>query len=333
MLQTITGIFPLFRNLQIFAEGGDGGAGAGAGPAAGDAGAGVSAPDAAVQAQMTSKRKSKQPEQEYVFGQDPGTSSSAVPGAANQPAGQQEKPTDSWEEIKKRYKDEYGRDVQAAIQGRFKGAKQTETSYKQLQSLIAPLLEQRYGIKAGEDGSIDLSALKDAVGRDDDLLADEAAELGLSVETYRQKKASEQRVKELEQEIARRDHDAQMAESFSKHQQQAEAARKFYPNLDLLKEMENPQFTRLLTAGIDVQTAYEVIHRNEVMGGMMGFAAQKAATAISNSIQAGASRPVENGLGNGSAANVTRITDPRQLTKEQRKILRQQVRQGKKIVW
>ena len=321
----------LFKDLQIFGgEGGDGAAAPGPGP---EAGAGVVAPDAGEQAQKPG-RKAKAPQ--WEFGQP---TEQAVPSAAQQPA-EQAQPQESWEDVKKRYKDEYGRDVQAAIQGRFKNAKATETSLAELTKLVAPLIEQRYGIKAGEDGSIDLQALKKQVDADDELIAEEAAELGLSTETYRAKRASEQkakeseqRVKELEAEIARRDHDAQMAASFSKHQQQAEAARQYYPNLDLLKEMENPMFTRLLANDVDVQTAYEVVHRNEVMGGMMGFAAHKAATALSNSIQANAARPSENGLGRQSAANVTRILDPRQLTREQRKELRRQVHNGKKIVW
>lgn len=324
MLQIVGISEMLFKNLQLFAEGGDG-AGAAPGPGP-EAGAGVVAPDAGEQAQKPG-RKAKAPQ--WEFGQP---TEQAVTSAAQQPA-EQAQPQESWEDVKKRFKDEYGRDVQAAIQGRFKGVKQTESNYAQLQKLIAPLLEQRYGIKAGEDGSIDLAALQKQVDADDDLIADEAAELGLSTETYRAKRASEQRVKELEAEIARRDHDAQMAASFTKHQQQAEAARQFYPNLDLLKEMENPAFTRLLANDVDVQTAYEVVHRNEIMGGMMGFAAHKAATAISNSIQANAARPSENGLGKQSAANVTRIMDPRQLTREQRKELRRQVHAGKKIVW
>jgi hypothetical protein len=313
----------LFKNLQIFGEGGDGAAAPGPGP---EAGAGVVAPDAGEHAQKPG-RKAKAPQ--WEFGQP---TEEAVSSAAQQPA-EQAQPQESWEDVKKRFKDEYGRDVQAAIQGRFKNAKATEVSLAELTKLVAPLIEQRYGIKAGEDGSIDLKALQQKVDADDDLIAEEAAELGLSTEFYRAKRASEQKVKELEAELARRDHDARMAASFQKHQQQAEAARQFYPNLDLLKEMENPMFTRLLANDVDVQTAYEVVHRNEVMGGMMGFAAHKAATALSNSIQANAARPSENGLGRQSAANVTRILDPRQLTREQRKELRRQVHAGKKIVW
>ena len=45
---------------------------------------------------------------------------------------------------------------------------------------------------------------------------------------------------------------------------QAEATRTRYPEFDLEKELENPDFARMLRCGLDPRTAYEVIRSREL---------------------------------------------------------------------
>lgn len=52
-----------------------------------------------------------------------------------------------------------------------------------------------------------------------------------------------------------------------KWEDQARRAKKTFPDLDLNVEMQNPKFCQLIGAGIDVGTAYQVTHIEELAGG------------------------------------------------------------------
>ena len=121
-------------------------------------------------------------------------------------------------------------------------------------------------------------------------------------------------------------------QSFERLTAQAEQARSVYPGLDLRQELKNPVFTKLVMNGIDAKTAYEVAHQGEILRGGMQFAAQRAAQQVASAVQANVSRPAENGLGAGAPATV-QVSDPRSLTKQMRRELRERVRRGEKIYW
>jgi hypothetical protein len=99
----------------------------------------------------------------------------------------------------------------------------------------------------------------------------------------------------------------------------AEAVKTGYPEFDLDRELEDPQFARLLNNGVDPKTAYEVVHHEELTG--------RAARLAEN-----AARPQENGLGRGSLAAVTK-PDPKSLTRAERKLLRRRAARGEEIIW
>ena len=99
----------------------------------------------------------------------------------------------------------------------------------------------------------------------------------------------------------------------------AEAVRTRYPDFDLDRELENPQFARLLNSGVEPRTAYEVVHHEELT--------DRAARLAEN-----AARPQENGLGAGSLAAVTK-PDPKALTRAERKLLRRRAARGEEIIW
>ena len=49
-----------------------------------------------------------------------------------------------------------------------------------------------------------------------------------------------------------------------------------YPDFDWKRELASPQFGRLVTAGVDGQTAYEIVHRQELLKAAMAYAAAQA---------------------------------------------------------
>lgn len=162
-------------------------------------------------------------------------------------------------------------------------------------------------------------------------------------ERFKANDAERARLAALEPEVEslRRDNDRLKAsqpnedsirQSFARLTAQAEQAKSVYPGLDLKQELKDPMFTRLVMNGVDAKTAYEVAHREEILRGGMQYAAQHAARQVASAVQANAVRPVENGLAAGAPATV-QVSDPRSLTKQMRRELRERVRRGEKIYW
>ena len=114
-------------------------------------------------------------------------------------------------------------------------------------------------------------------------------------------------------------------------QQQAREAQKVYPGLDLATEIKNPNFARLIRSGVPVRAAYEVTHMDDIMGGAMQYAAQKAAKNVTDNVIAGAARPAENGTGAQGAATVK--VDVSKLTSKEMKEYRERAARGERITF
>lgn len=333
------GMFPLFKDLLIHGEGGDGGAGAAPGAEApGAEAAGVTVPDAGEQRQ--NRRPNKAERRAALEAKLAAERAAAHPQQSAQP--QQQKT--SWEEVKKQYHDEYGKDIQNAIQGRFKNqadnAQELSTAKAELEKqskLLAQLAESQYGIKPGEDGKVDLAAIEKHLNKS--RAEDYAIENGVSEEFAEERLQMEDRLKEQDRQLRefeeaekKRQQDAAQFAMFQQHRQQAEAFREKVPGFDLVKEMEsNPTFAKLIASGFPVETSYYAAHHEELMAVGQQAAAVQAQRALSANIQAGQSMPTEGGLGRSPAASPQRVTNPRQWTKAQRAEIRRRVQRGEEI--
>ena len=103
--------------------------------------------------------------------------------------------------------------------------------------------------------------------------------------------------------------------------------RQVYPDFDWKRELASPRFGRLVTAGVDGQTAYEIVHRLELLQAAMGYAAEKTRSEMARAIASGGSRAAEN---RGGSRTVTR-SDPRSLTSRELAAIRRRVQDGEKI--
>lgn len=135
----------------------------------------------------------------------------------------------------------------------------------------------------------------------------------------RQENERLRREKSMRQESAR--------EAFSRLGEEEAALQAVYPEFQWRKEIENPAFGRLVAAGIDARTAYEVVHHEEVLKNAMVYAARRAKEQTSRAIASGAMRVRENG---GRNVTVTR-NDPKGLTSEDLANIRKRVFDGEKI--
>ena len=162
----------------------------------------------------------------------------------------------------------------------------------------------------------------------------EAFERGMSVEDLKEIKALERENAQLRKV----QEDVQKQREWSQIQQQSQNLKQIYPEFNLSEELSNPQFTKLLHtlqgSGFPdaVQTAFESIHREEIMGGAMKYAVQRTQQQISNSIQSGMRRPQENGTSQRAAAATGGI-DPSTLTKSQIDDIKRRAERGERITF
>ena len=289
-------------DIQRFAEGGGAGAaGAGAGGAAGTAGA-EGTPDAA--------------------GNEQGV------GAASQQQPGPDKLTLFRDMITGEYKDEFGQEMQRIIDKRFAKSKQTEASLKAVQPIIG-MLAEKYGVKPE-----DVDGLGKAIEADQSFWEEDAAKAGMSVEQYKNYKRIERENAQLlaaQRESA--NHEAEQ-QAMAALNAEVEEAKKFYPELDLEAELNDPangaHFAKLLNSGIDVKTCYEVLHHDEIMMGAMQYAGQKAAQQVAASVRANRNRPPENGGTNTGAVNGA--PDVAHMSKAERRALIERARSGERVV-
>ena len=241
---------------------------------------------------------------------------------------------ESWDSlIKGKYKDDYAKSVQAAIDKRFKNQRNLQGQIDMIDPMIRQLAA-RYDIKPNPDGSIPIDALTSKVFDDDSLYEQEAFNRGMSVKDYKEFKALERENQMLKLQNTR---SAERRE-WDMLVQQGERVKEMYPDFNLESEMDNPQFGRLLQtlqgSGFPdaVRTAYETVHKDEIMGGAMRYSVQKAREKLTNSVQANMARPTENGIASTSTANVGAI-DPSRLTKAQIDDLKRRAERGERITF
>ena len=302
-------------NLQLFAEGG------GAAGAAGDGGtaqgSGVTAPAAGVQT-----KGAKNPLADVKYGKQAEAPAAEVPVAE---VATPDRNAQFEALIKGEFKDLYDARVQDTIQKRLKGQKETVDKFTALTPTLE-MLAKKYGVDAG-----DIEALNKAIAEDDSYYEEEALQKGLTVQQLKE-------IRKMERENA--DLKAQMDEAqrqekgrllYSQWMQQAEEAKKVYPGFDLRAEMNNQRFVDLLRSNIDVRTAYEVLHKDEIIPAAMQFTAKKVEQQLTNKIIANGARPTENGMSSQGAAVVK--SDVSQLSKADRAEIIRRVQRGEKIVF
>ena len=303
-------------NLQLFAEGA-GGTGAGAGDGGTAQGQGVT--EAAALPQTKGVKNNPLANVKYGIQED------AAPAAEVQKT--TEAPPDLNAEfeklIKGQYKDQYDARVQDTIQKRLKGSKETVDKYNALTPTLE-LLAKKYGVDAA-----DIDALNKAIQDDDSYFEEEALEKGMSVQQLKEFKKIERDNAELRKQMQDQQNQQNANKLVASWMNQAEDAKKVYPSLDLNAEMQNPRFLDLLRSNIDVRTAYEVVHKDDIIRGAMQFTAQTVESKISKKIAANGARPAENGMSSGSPAVVK--SDVSQLSKADRQEIIRRVQRGEKI--
>lgn len=304
-------------NLQLFA---DGGAGAAGGTGA-EGATGVTATAAVPQ----TKGVKSNPLANVVYGKqgDSVQVANAQNAAGTVPADPSDRNAEFEKLIKGEYKDLYDQRVQDTVQKRLKGSKENEAKLNALSPTLE-LLAKKYGVDVSN-----IEALNKAIEDDDTYYEQEALEKGVTVEQLKEFKKMERENAELKRMQEQQNAKEKGAQLYAQWMDQAEKAKAVYPSFDLRAEMSNQKFLDLLRANIDVRTAYEVVHKDDIIPAAMQFTAKTVEQKLTNKIIAGGARPSENGISSQSAAQVK--SDVSQLTKADRAEIIRRVQRGEKI--
>jgi hypothetical protein len=230
-----------------------------------------------------------------------------------------------YEAFIKEHKDLDDARIQNIVQKRLKGTKETVEKYEAL----APTLEalaKKYGVDAS-----DIKALNKAIEEDDSYYEEEALEKGISVQQLKEIRKMERENADLKRQMEEQNRKENANKLYAKWMSEAESTKAIYPSFDLNTEMQNPKFIDLLRSNIDVRTAFEVLHKDEIIPAAMQYTAKTVEQKLTNKMIANGARPVENGNSSQSAA-ITK-SDVSQLSKEDRAEINRRVARGEKITF
>ena len=310
--------FILKLNLQLFAEGaGAGGSGTGAEGTSGVTG---------VNAVSQSKGVKSNPLADVVYGkqEEAAQTANVQEGTTVTETVQQPDRNAEFEKlIKGEYKDLYDQRMQDTIQKRLKGTKETVDKYNALSPTLE-LLAKKYGVDA-----TDVDALNKAIEEDDAYYEDEALEKGVTVQQLKEIRKMEKENAELKRQMQEQANKEKGAQLYAQWMDQAEKAKAIYPSFDLRAEMQNPKFVDLLRANIDVRTAFEVLHKDDILPAAMQYTAKTIEKKLTDKIIANGARPTENGISSQGAAVVK--SDVSQLSKADRAEIIRRIQRGEKI--
>lgn len=295
-------------DLQLFADGGGGDGGTGA-----DGATGVTAGDPGLHTKGV--KGNPLANVKYGIQED-------VVQAADAPVVEDDRNSRFEQLIKGEFKDLYDQRVQDTIQKRLKGSKETVDRYNALTPTLE-ILARKYGVDPS-----DVTALNAAIEEDATYYEDEALELGISVDQLKSIRKMERENAELKRQMQEQQVRDNADRIYADWMGQAENLKQVYPTFDLEGEIANSEFVKLLNAGIDVRTAFEVIHKDDIIASGMQFAAQQTAQKLASSIMSGG-RPTENGTRSQASAVVK--SDVSQLSKADRQEIIRRVQRGERI--
>ena len=219
--------------------------------------------------------------------------------------------------IKGRYKKDFDTHVQGILKKRFGERNAAEERFKK----VGPVLDmfaRRYGIDAADLSDEKIDEITGKILEDDSFYEDEALKRGMDIETLKTLERTERENAELRRFRQETEQTRESQAKFENLQRQVQQVQQVYPGFDLDTEMTDPTFQRLTWgAGVPLQTAYEVVHRDEILTGAMQYATQRTAEKVANSVRAGARRPSEAAHA-GQSAVVAEKKSPKDWSKEER---------------
>ncbi len=248
-----------------------------------------------------------------------GKAQNATEQVANDKEAKNQRKSEFEKLIKGDYKDLYDERVNRIIGQRFKETKTLESKINDI-SPVLDMLSSRYGKNPD-----DIQGILQAIEGDTKYFEEAAAEKGMTVDAYMEY----ERMRIEHEKVMRREQaeesDRQAQAQYQKWFDEGESLKEIYPNFDLAEEAQNNEFVTMLSNGISVKHAYEVVHLDDVKS----LTAQITAKKVTDNIRARGNRPPEGGSSS-NAAFVTK-TDVSKLTAKDRREIARRVMAGETI--
>lgn len=188
---------------------------------------------------------------------------------------------------------------------------------------VLDALRQRYGVEPGADAK----QIMEALDRDEALWTAAAEEAGMTVKQYREMQRMGRENAEMQRKLAEQQEQASKRALLREWERQAGAVKQRYPKFDVRQEArENRHFGELLRRGIDMMTAYEITHKDEIIAQTV----QAAEAQTVEKVRRKQARPSENGTGGGAAAK--QGTDVRSMSRKELDALYRRAQRGERIV-
>ena len=222
------------------------------------------------------------------------------------------------------YKDLFTQETQRIIDRRFKETKGLQEALE-AQRPVLELLAEKYGVEANPE------KLVQAIEADSELWGRAAEEAGMSVEQYKQFQKLQRENRLFQEQMARQRSQQAAQRQLAAWQEEAKQVQAVYPQFDLAAECRNPRFLSMLEAKVPLRHAYEVLHLDDIKGGVAMAAAQTTEKKVAASVQANGTRPVENGIS--SQSGITIKPDVSKLTAKDRAEIARRAARGEQIIF
>ena len=227
--------------------------------------------------------------------------------------------------IKGEYKEFYEERIKENLARRFKensvDRKRNNENYE-----IVEMLMDKYNVRSG-----DLNALKSAIESDDAYLVAEANKRGMGIDDYKYLKKLENENRRFHMMRSQYEADRKANETVEKWYAESRQLKEIYPEFNIFEESRNKSFVSLIKSGVDVKTAYEVVHHKEIVSGIAQSAAREAERKTAETIRTRAMRPAENGLS--SSGSILIKNDVSKLSPKERAEIARRVSRGERITF
>lgn len=226
---------------------------------------------------------------------------------------------------------EYKEEFDNIFQKRFKDHKDLQQKVTD-QGAVLDILMSKYQITDG-----DLGKLTKAIEDDDSMWDSAAYDAGMTTDQYKQFAKLQRDNARLMQAEQARENEAKAQETQARLTAEANNVKQNFPDFDLATEIASTvdpetgrsRFVEMLSAGVDMETAYKAIHFNDLVNNAAKKASQATEKKVTDNIRAKGSRPVENGTSSQSAFTIK--SDPTQWSKADRAEVIRRVARGERI--
>lgn len=313
--------------LQLFAEGGDGGSGAG------ETSQSAGADSSPSRGALGRTENAALDEQGSTDPKAEGSGSENGEGEAGEEA-KKPSPAERRKAFGQMMSGEYKDLADEMMQNAVQIAAQNLEASPEMRGLLEAIAE-KYGTDA-----TDLTALTDAIRngvvKDDAYFEKIAMEKGISVKTAREMDkletqnrrltAQQQAAQQMQKAAAER---ARIAQIQARWDAEAEALKAKYPEFDREEVLANPEVEKMMRAGCSMEAAYRAAYFDRLMARQTAATAQQTEQGVLNRVQQRASRPAENGTRPGGA--VQTHLDVEHMSRKDREALEKRVLRGEII--